>query len=288
MATYRAPKTRLHREFLYLNHDTVLNSLSALEAGAVDEIIQKVNEAREGGFEGTVGAGPVKAGGGKKKAASIEEELVKTRTWFSAFESWHRYLEEADAIGTFDGWDLAVRNALQVGDTIRFPGTLELHPVHKVFRSFLSFAESASRPGNVFSQKGPELQETKKIARQMSEWMGGRNEKPHLPMYVQPAGVCEPRVIAALQEQYLIGSAEEIEGVYTVVAQVSALLKEGETLSTIRVVRNVPPTQVEVDTINEALTHFIEPAKALGVDIAPDDIKIPSPAVVLQPIAIYR
>ena len=82
MTGYRAPKKRLHREFLYLNHDTILNSLSALEAGKVDEIIQKVIEAKEGGFEGSVGAGPVKGDGGKKKKASIEEELVKTRTWF--------------------------------------------------------------------------------------------------------------------------------------------------------------------------------------------------------------
>jgi hypothetical protein len=85
MSGYRAPKTRLHREFLYLNHDTILNSLSALEAGKVDEIIQKVSQAKEGGLEGSVRAGPVKGGGGRKKIASIEEELVKTRTWFSAF-----------------------------------------------------------------------------------------------------------------------------------------------------------------------------------------------------------
>lgn len=87
MAGYRPPKKRLHREFLYLNHDTVLNSLSALEAGKVDEIIQKVVEAKEGGIEATLGTGPVRGGGGKKKRASIEEELVKTRTWFSAFDA---------------------------------------------------------------------------------------------------------------------------------------------------------------------------------------------------------
>ena len=49
---------------------------------------QKVNEAREGGFEAGLAAGPVKGGGGKKRTAKIEEELVKTRTWFSAFDAW--------------------------------------------------------------------------------------------------------------------------------------------------------------------------------------------------------
>lgn len=288
MATYRPPKTRLHREFLYLNHETILNSLSALEAGAVDEIIQKVIESREGGFEGTVGAGPAKASGGKKKAASIEEQLVKTRTWFSAFESWHRYLKSADALGTFDGWDLDVRNALQVGDTIMFPATLALSPVHLAFRTFLAFADSAGRPGSILSQKGAALAETKQVARQLTDLLGGRNERPHLPMYLRPAGIQEPRIVASLQEPFLIGSTEEIEGVYTVVGQVSALLRGSETISTIRLIRNVPPTQMEVDAIDQALTNLIEPASAMGVEVGADDINIPAPAVVLQPIAIYR
>lgn len=71
MTGYQAPKIRHHREFLYLNHDTILNSLSALEAGKVDEIIQKVNEAREGGLEASVGVGPVRGGGRKKMSATV-------------------------------------------------------------------------------------------------------------------------------------------------------------------------------------------------------------------------
>jgi hypothetical protein len=50
----------------------------------------------------------------------------------------------------------------------------------------------------------------------------------------------------------------------------------------------VPPTQKELETINEAMTHFLEPAKELGVDMDASDITIPSPAVVFRPIAIYQ
>ena len=48
---YKKPKSRLHREFLYLDNETIVNSLSALEAGKVDEIISKIDEAREGGLQ---------------------------------------------------------------------------------------------------------------------------------------------------------------------------------------------------------------------------------------------
>jgi hypothetical protein len=59
-----------------------------------------------------------------------------------------------------------------VGDTIEFDADLVLSPVHKVFRTFLSFADSAGRQGSVFHQRGAELAETKATARGMVEWMG--------------------------------------------------------------------------------------------------------------------
>jgi hypothetical protein len=288
MSTYRPPKKRLHKEFLYLNHDTVLNSLSALEAGKVDEIIQKVVDAREGGIEGSLAAGPVRGGGGKKKKASIEEELVKTRTWFSAFDAWHSYLRDAEALGTFDSWNIDVRNALTVGDTLEFQADVLLSPVHKVLRTFLSFAESAAKPGHLFSQKGAELTETKQMARTMTDWMGGRDKPTHLPTYMRPGGVSEPRIVAALQDAYLIGAHENIEGTFTIVGQVAALLSGDQVESTIRIIRRVPPTQAEADVISEAMTNFIEPARELGVEIDASDINIPAPAVILRPIAIYQ
>jgi hypothetical protein len=288
MPTYRPPQTRLHREFLYLNHDTILNSLSALEAGKVDEIIQKAVEAKEGGVDASIGAGPVRGGGGKKRRATIEEELVKTRTWFSAFDAWHEYLLAADAIGSFDAWDLDVRNALTIGDTVKFTARLVLSPVHKVFRTFLSYATDASKPDSVFSQKGAALAETKKTARMMSEWMGGREGPRNLPMYVEPGGVSEPRIIAGLLEPYLIGGRESIEGTFSVIAQVTTMLSGEEVESPIRVIRDVPPTQLELDAITTALVGFIEPARDLGVDLALDDITIRAPAVIMRPIAVYQ
>jgi hypothetical protein len=285
---YQPPKQKLHRQFLYLNHDTVLNSLSALEAGEVDEIIQKVTEAREGGIEGSVGAGPVRGGARKKKQASVEEELVRTRTWFSAFDAWYRYLSEAGGFGRFDEWDLDVRNALSVGDTLEFSAELVLSPVHKIFRTYISFAEDAAKPGHVFSLKGAELTEAKNMARMMVGWMGGRDKPTHLPMYLRPGGVPEPRVVAAIQDAYLIGKHEEIEGTFTVIGQVAAMLEGEQVESTIRVIRDVPPTQLELGVINEALTNFIEPAREMGVEIDQSDINITAPAVMLRPIAIFQ
>lgn len=285
---YKKPRQHLHREFLYLNHDTIVNSLSALEAGKIDEIIQKANEAREGGLSGALGAGPIEIAGGKKKASNIEEQMVRTRTIFSAFDAWYKYLKDADAVGTFDEWNSDVRNELSTGDTIEFDASLTLTPVHKVLRTYINFAEQAETPGSVFQQKGQDLVETKRVARMMQVWLGGKGAPQHIPVYMAPYEQSTPRIVARLDEEYMLSPKEGIDGKYRVIAQVDQILKEGDEVSAIRVIRDVPPTALEITTISEALAHFFEPAKTLGVDIEPDDVSLPYPAVLVRPIAVFR
>jgi hypothetical protein len=265
-----------------------MNSLSALEAGKIDEILQKANEAREGGISGGIGAGPVDVSGGKKKSSNIEEQLVRTRTVFSAFDEWYKHLNNGDALGTFDKWDLEVRNDLATGDTLQFEARLTLTPVHRILRTFISFADQAQIPGSVFQQKGEQLNETKKVARMMELWLGGKDAPHHFPVYMAPYESAKPVIIARLDEEYMLRPKEGIDGLYKVIAQVDEMLRPGDEISAFRIIRDVPPTPMEVKTISDALTNFIEPAKDLGVTIAPADISVAHPAILLRPIAVYR
>jgi hypothetical protein len=146
MAKYQAPKRQLHRDFVYLDHETVINSLSAFEAGRIDEIIEKTSESADRGFDGAVNIRALKAGASKKKEAELHEELVRKRTRFSAFEGWYQQLKGEEAIGTFEEWDQEVRDSLGVGDTIEFRASVRLSPLYLLFRTFGSYANEAGRP----------------------------------------------------------------------------------------------------------------------------------------------
>lgn len=288
MGSYKKPKKQLHHEFLYLNNDTVLNALSAFEAGKVDEIIEKTSEASEGGLGASVAAGPVRGGAGKKKQAGIQEELVRTRTWFSAFDAWHQHLLREDALGTFDEWDLNVRNAVSVGDTIEFVVDVQLSPLHKVLTTFLSYASTAGTANSPFPTTPAEAREAKQSAKLIEQWVTGGSGRRNVLVYVNPDGVQSPRIVARLDQQYILGGLDNAEGRFTVIGQVDALLGEDDKESVIRVVRDVPPTPLEIATIDTALQNFIEPAKTLGVDIAPDDLTFEYPSVLLRPVAIFK
>jgi len=117
---------------------------------------------------------------------------------------------------------------------------------------------------------------------------GGKDAPKHLPVYMAPYESTEPTVVARLDEEHMLSPKEGIDGLYKVIAQVDEILRPGDEVSAIRIFRDVPPTALEVTTISEALASFVEPAKELGVVIAPDDISVPYPAVVVRPIAVFR
>lgn len=288
MGKYNKPKARLHMDFAYLDHDSVLNALSAFEAGKVDEIIQKAVDAREGGLDARIGGGAIKAGGGRRKTTNIQEELVRTRTRFSAFEAWHRHLKEHEAIGTFNSWDQEVRDALEVGETVEFIADVTLSPVHQVIATFLSVASLAGKAGSPIQLSAREATEWKKIATMAEQLVSGNKGHKSVLTYLLPYGASYPKVLARLEEQYLTRGLEHINARFTVVGQVEAVLGDTENESVIRILRDVPPTPAETTAVSQALTELIEPAKELGVELSQEDLNFTSPSIVLRPLAIFR
>lgn len=288
MSGYKKPKVRLHREFLYLNSDAVINSLSAFESGKVDEIIEKVSEAREGGIDVSLGYSATKLGAGKRKASNFEEELTRSRTNFSAFEAWYRHLKGEGALGELTAWDQETRNEIEVGDTIEFKASITLSPIQRVFLTFIDFANESSNPDSALKQPTTKVAETKKTARMMSGWMKGRGSGKSIMVSISPVGVDTPRVIARLDEANLVSGTQFVEGDFTVIAQVESLIKKGEAVPAIRILRETPPTPKETELITQALQGLIEPAAAFGIEIAADDITIVYPGVILNAVAIFR
>lgn len=289
MASYNAPKNRVHRGFVYLDNETVINSLSAIESGQIDSIIAKIGQAREGGFGGGMNASFVGVGGnleaGKKSTSSFEEEVVKTRTNFSIFEAWYQKLKAENALGTFEGWgDFALAD-VEPGHTVEIRGSLQIVPLQTLFRLFRWFAGQVSDKSSPFAQKGEELQATRAGLKNMETLLGGTDE---VLAMLQPLGGEGPTVAVILDNSSLITDLGRFDGVYSVIAQVERVLGEGDIWPTVRLTSDAPVTKLEQDTLNSVISNFVEPAKALGVEITPDEAELHGPALLLRAIAVYR
>jgi hypothetical protein len=290
VATYRAPSNKVHRGFAYLDDETVINSLSAVESGKIDEVVAKVNSAREGGFGGGVGIHGAKVEGAKKSTSAFEEEMVRTRTRFSIFELWYQSLREGKALGSFDGWGPAALNGVKSGDTVEFRATLEAAPIQTLLRLFLWFADKAKSQGHFFSQKGDELKATKDAERIISMILAQDTDDPddeEIVVLATPLGDAGPRVAMPIKKRWVIGNLGRFGGEYSVVAQVDRLVQADDELPALRLTHDVAPTPLEIETLKTALSEFKGSAEEFGLDLA-ESATVKGPALWLEPIAIFR
>lgn len=289
---YKRAKRRLHRGFFYLNDEIVTNSLSALEAGRIDEVVAKVVSAREGrvGFRARIGLpGHAEVGGeaSRDRSSSSEENLVRTRTRFSVFEAWYKVLRDAGALGQLTAWDVDALNDLVAGDTIEFSGSLRLFPLQAVVRLFQWWSSEAKKSNSIFAQKGEDLRSLKEADKGMQVFSSLGTEG-YAVIAVSPLGKSRPAVIMELSEQWIIGSIGQMSGEYSVIAQVDKVVSAGEMEPVLRLTKDAPPLSLELDLMAEIVRNFVEPAKAVGATVTEQDAAVMGPAVRMMPIAIYR
>ncbi|MFJ1461552.1 hypothetical protein [Nocardia sp. N2S4-5] len=307
-SAYQPPEQSLHRGFFYLNDELVTNSLSSLEAGRIDDIVSKAVTAREGGgaLGGGVTVGPVTAKGdySKKGSTTMEESLTKTRTRFSIFQIWYDLLKEKNALGAFSGWGPEALRSVEPGHTLVLHAVIDVIPIYALMRMFLWYSEELEKGNPLFIEGAAQAaeeaaratgeavqtistEETMHSASYVRSLLGG-NERSTFTVLADPVGEPGPAVGMELNDRWLVGSTSSLGGSYTIVGQVHRVLTPDEWMQTLRLVNEGPTTELERTAMQEAISHFIEPAAGFGMTVRPDDGEIHGPALWLEPIAIFR
>lgn len=289
MAKYISPKENLHKSFVYLDDDIVTNSLSALEAGKIDEIVSKGVTAREGAFNGGLGASlgtvSAKVSGGKKSNNTFEEELVRKRTRFSIFETWYDILKSKDGLGRVEVSEKSNVSNIKIGETLQVSGNIETREIFSLVRAYSDYAKASKIPGHPFYVKGEAQKEIVK-ANLNFEYIFGKEGDRIIPASLD-LGKEEDRFTFLLKESWLVNPDISLKGYFTLVGQVIGRLEKDEWLPTIRLLPKIPPTEFERKTVTEMLENFKE-VKTFGFDEVEKMGEFNGPAVVVEPIAIFR
>ena len=285
---YKKPKRQLHRDFLYLDDSAVVNALSAMEAGKVDEIIEQSKVVKEAGIDASLGYGPAKLAAKKGKTADVTANLVRTRTAFSAFDAWYQYLSTEDGLGALTAWDEETRNELEVGDTLEVKARVEFAPIHKLFAIFFAYVDNANKPDSFVTVQTSQLAGMKKVASQARGMVRGADGATSNLVYIYPLAVRSPLLVGALSDNHFVGDKANMDGEYKVVLQVTALLDRGESLAAIRALSDAPRTDAEMTRITEALDGLAAASQSMGVTIGDADKSFTYPTVLVRPLAIYR
>lgn len=287
---YRSPEKNLHRSFVYLDDELVVNSLSALEAGQIDTVVTKINEARDSGFGGSFSGGAfgVKANaeGSKKKQTSFEDELIRIRTKFSIFEAWYQYLIDNSALGKLLVPDLWEQAQPRVGDVLELQGDVKTFEIYPLARMYSDYAKNSKVPGHPWYVKGEGAKKITQAAENMKHIFGAEGEMRIPARMALPDDVGDIAFI--LGEEKLLGSPAPLEGKYTVVGQVAEILSEGDWSPTLRLMPKAPKSKFERETVTEMLGNFESASETFGVNGAESMGEFKGPALILEPIAIFR
>lgn len=275
--TYAPPRTHLHRSFLYLDHDAVMNSLAMLEP---DWTMSRTAARRPAWSERPV----PRPGDDRSAAGRARPDPVD----FAAFDAWRRHLEERHAFGTFDTWDEDVRNSLEVGHTLRFQAQTVLTPLVKLITSMVSFATDRSDPDSLLSGDHVATERNTAQMRKLESLLKDADGTRRLSMYLEPRSGSQPRIVARLHERYLAAGLNQLEGEYQAIVQVESLLRRGESENIVRLMRSGAAMPIETDTIAKLAPALTAPARKMGVELTEGDVTFSYPTVFVQPIAIYR
>ena len=286
---YAVPSRHAHRGFAYLDDDIVINSLSALESGKVDEVVEKINLAQERGMSVGLRLGTDKIGasadGSGKATESLQAEVIRRRTRFSIFELWYEALRSRNAIGRFEGWGNTALDSVRVGDVIEIRGRIELVPLQTALRMFLWFVNEVRSKNPMFA-KGTDLNALTEQEKIVKFLLGRRDE---INATLSPVGDPGPAVGISFLNEWIIEPVGRWNGTYSVIAQVEEVLPAGEAWQTMRIIEDAPLTPLEKETIENAIEPFRESTKTFGIDMGEDsNAELAGPALVLRPIALFR
>lgn len=133
--------------------------------------------------------------------------------------------------------------------------------------------------------------EARKTAEFMSELTKGPGGSQSSLVYFEPilSSSAPPRIVGRVIAPYLVRGLSELDGEFSVVAQVGALLARGDEWSALRAIRDTPPTPLETNVLRTALAGFKgEAVEKIGVHVEDEDLTYAYPVVVVRPLAIYR
>lgn len=295
MSSFKKPnKSNIYKRFLYIDEKEVLNSLSGIQGGEIDQIFQRLGEGGDGGlgFDVAVDVPGIGRAGGKaskNKNKKLEQEILRKRTVQSATVALLDHLHENEAIGIIEGaYTPEIYEELEENMPVEFQADIRIHPLNQLVSVVQGWSEMAANFG--ISKK--EAREFTEIARQIEAAFHGRDKsKKTMIIFAETDGQPqEYKLVLPIHVDDLMVSLDELSGTATFVAQVDRIVEEDKEVLAARVVRNSPVLPAERNMMLEMLPALqeLQGDEGIGLKIDRDDIVLSKPSVLLKPICIYR
>ena len=258
------------RQFLYYDESLVDDFLSQLEGGQAGEVKRREQIQRDRKGELNVGAGPVKAGGGRGRSTSEETEAVIRQGRASNFERLHELLVDADELTEIEDLDEETWTGIKRGLLLELDAQITVPQAARLFSdpeslvSLASLIKSVS-PGSIDAE-GEKVVEMMDMLAKSGVGQGGT-----LMAVGNPPG--SPYNLVMRLDKKSIIPGTELDGEATVLVKMARKLKEHDK----EFILDLP-----------GMAAFGSEARNSMMASADATMAIQGPGAIVVPIAIFR
>jgi hypothetical protein len=260
------------RQFLYYDESLVNDFLSQLEGGQAEEVTRREQLQRDRKGELNVGAGPLKAGGGRGRSVTEETEAVIRQSRASNFERLHELLIGADELNEIEDYlDAETWERIKRGSLLEIDAQVAVPQMARLFSDPAAFANLASlmktiSPESIDADGEKVLEIISCLAK------SGLGEGGTLTAVGNPPG-SPYNLVMRLDRKSIIPGAE-LDGEATILAKMARKLKQDDK----ELVIDMPGMSTVGAELRRAMTEEAETGT----------LAVQGPGAVVVPIAIFR
>ena len=267
---FKPAEHHVYRRFLYLDGDEVLNSLSAIQGGDVEEVLDQAVREGGGGAGFAIGAGPAMLELKGHRKRTVKQELTRKRTAHSAVETFLTQLHQSGGLSRLSGGcDPGVYERLTENDTLQIDVDLQR------FELWMGDYEAPPRLRRVrrFFSRQPYVPSGLGLSEGIASV--GRNK----PLQDDELNF-DLTVLIPVKRRWMLDSAHEFRRQATVVGQIMWILNPGEVCEW-----NKFSLELQHDSGDWETNSYLKVEPRRSVD---GNLQWRGPTIAVNPLCVYK
>jgi hypothetical protein len=258
------------RQFLYYSESLVDDFLSQLEGGQSGDVKRREQLQRDRQGEPSVGAGPLKAGGGQGHSTRQETEAVIRQGRASNFQRLHDLLVDANELTEIEDLDEETWNGIRRGSLLELDAQITVPQMARLFsdpESLLSLASliKTVSPGSIDAEGQKVIDMMEMLAK------SGLGQGGTLTAVGNPPG-SPYNLVMRLDKKFIIPGTE-LDGEATVLVKIARKLKENDK----ELILDLP-----------GMAAFGAELQRPMIESADATMAVQGPGAIVVPVAIFR
>lgn len=279
------------RDYEYIDVARVVDYLSNIDPGVVQELTQRIKSDSEAEANGGVNLWGLQLGGRGRSGG--EQETEQTVRIYAQHMFNRLYGSLNGAVKTIDLHEAVGLDELPKSAVVEITREFRPSPINQMLGSFvevLNMLESIGMGEQLGQQFGGEAQRQQVMA--IIGMLRGEENNREIPMFAKADEPDASSVVFVARENYMLNGSAEFGGEMTLFAKVQQRIPQGSSVDLLDLLKVLPAGVREAEGFGEQFKQLMQGLiaqwpKEFGGPIDKKEVIIEGPAIIVTPVAAY-